>query len=99
MGTQKWRVLRHVCDLIGEVADLVYLHAGLFESSYKRFKEAYSLGSKRPMCVVSEVMKKRNRKKVSTPKVSESYNSFGGSMKQKEMQKNITRFILYRQVW
>lgn len=31
MGTQRWHALDHVCDVIREVGDLVYPHAGFLK--------------------------------------------------------------------
>lgn len=61
METQKWYALDQVCDAIREVGDVVYLNAGLFGSSHKRFYVTYCLTSKRVRCAMIETIKKHNK--------------------------------------
>lgn len=60
-GAPKWHALDHDCDAIEEVGDLVYLHARLFERSYKRFTNVYSLTSKKAACVTNEAIDMYNK--------------------------------------
>lgn len=47
MPRQKWNALDQLCDTIRDMGEITYLHAGLFQSPHKRFKEAYSVSPKR----------------------------------------------------
>lgn len=60
MGTQQWHALDHLCDAVREVGDLVYLHAGLSESSHKNIRAAHCLIFKRGRWVMRGFIEKHN---------------------------------------